>query len=38
MPCRAHGIVYHRLALLRVATTSLWLSMEQIEFIIKQFP
>ena len=38
MPCRAYGIVYHRLALLRVATTSLWLSTEQIEFIIKQFP
>ena len=38
MPCRAYGIVYHRLALLRVATTSLWLSTEQIEFIIRRFP
>ncbi len=38
MPCRAYGIVHHRLALLRVATTSLWLSTEQIEFIIRRFP
>ncbi len=38
MPCRAYGIVYHRLALLRVSTTSLWLSTEQIEFIIRRFP
>ena len=38
LPCRAYAIVHHRLATLRVATTSLWLSTEQIEFVVQQFP
>lgn len=37
-PCRAYAIVYYKLALLRVATMSVWLTVKQILYIMKQFP
>lgn len=37
-PCRAYSIVYYKLALLRVATMSAWLTCEQIIFVVKHFP
>ena len=38
MPARAYSIVYYKMAMLRVATMSIWLSMEQITWIVKSFP
>lgn len=38
VPCKAYAIIYYKIALLRVATMSLWLSVDQISFIVKQFP
>lgn len=38
MPARAYSIVYYKMATLRVATMHIWLSMEQITWIVKAFP
>jgi hypothetical protein len=38
LPARAYSIVYYKIATLRVATMSIWLSMEQIIWIVKSFP